>query len=205
MEKLKQHLTNIINLNQDLLPKAKLTYFNRSLKSHFQLPLFYGLPKMHKTPMFLWPVVSSTKSLLATFSIWLNYKMKDLLPLAHSFLKDSPSLVEELKHLPLPDTARILTADAKSMNTNIDATMRLATIRDFLDTNKEKLLRNFLKVHILQVPEIVMRNNIFSFADTHWLQLSVTAMGTPAACAYAMLIYGHFENTMVLLAFQETT
>jgi hypothetical protein len=82
MEDLKLHLKNIIKLNQNSLPKAELTYFDRSLKSHFWLPIFYGPPKVHKTPISLQPVVSSTNSLLATFSIWLDYKMKDLLPLA---------------------------------------------------------------------------------------------------------------------------
>jgi hypothetical protein len=40
-----------------------------------------------------------------------------------------------------------------------------------------------------------MNNNIFSFADTYWHQLSGTAMGTPTACAYATITYGHFENS----------
>jgi len=47
-----------------------------------------------------------------------------------------------------------------------------------------------------------MENNVFSFADTFWLQLSGTAMGTPTACAYAMLSYGHHENTEILEEFQ---
>jgi hypothetical protein len=48
-----------------------------------------------------------------------------------------------------------------------------------------------------------MRNNIFSFAETYWLQLSGTAMGTPAACTYATITYGHFENSTLLPAFKE--
>jgi hypothetical protein len=129
--------------------------------------------------------------------------MKDFLPLACSFLKDSYTLYKELKHLQLPETARIFTADAKSIYTNIDTTTGLVTIKDFLDANKEKLPTNFPRTLFLQVLEIVMRNNIFSFADTYWLQLSGAAMGTPAACAYTMLTYGHFENPTLLPAFQD--
>jgi hypothetical protein len=40
-----------------------------------------------------------------------------------------------------------------------------------------------------------MENNAFSFADTFWLQLAGTAMDTPAACAYAMISYGHHEKS----------
>jgi hypothetical protein len=46
-----------------------------------------------------------------------------------------------------------------------------------------------------------MQNNIFSFADTYWLQLSGTAMGTPVACAYATVTFGHYKNTTILPEF----
>jgi len=43
-----------------------------------------------------------------------------------------------------------------------------------------------------------MENNIFTFGNTTWLQLSGTAMGTPVACAYATLSYGQHENSYIL-------
>jgi hypothetical protein len=46
-----------------------------------------------------------------------------------------------------------------------------------------------------------MKNNIFSFVDTYWLQLCGTAMGTPVACAYATLTFGQHENTVILSTF----
>jgi hypothetical protein len=48
-----------------------------------------------------------------------------------------------------------------------------------------------------------MNNNIFSFGDTFWLQNTGTAMGTPSACAYATISYGHYENTSILPLFQK--
>jgi hypothetical protein len=46
-----------------------------------------------------------------------------------------------------------------------------------------------------------MENSVFSFANTFWLHLASTAMGTPTACSYAMLSYGHHENTEILEEF----
>jgi hypothetical protein len=129
--------------------------------------------------------------------------MKDLLPLTCSYLKDSYTLIQELKSLHLPETAKLFTADAKSMYTNIDTTTGLTTMKNFLDINQENFPTDFPSKLFLQILEIVMRNNIFSFADTYWLQLSRTAMGTPAACAYATLTYGHYKNTTLLPAFQD--
>jgi hypothetical protein len=61
----------------------------------------------------------------------------------------------------------------------------------------------FTRELFLRILEIVMNNNVFSFADSYWLQLSGTAMGTPAACSYATLSFGHYENTTLLLAFKD--
>jgi hypothetical protein len=143
MSNIKSTLKDIITNSQDSLSKAEITYFQRSLKTYFRLPIFYGLPKVHKSPMSLRPVVSSTNSLLAVFSIWLDYKAKELLPLVKSYLKDSSTLIHCLKNLHIPENALIFTADAKSMYTNIDTNNGLETIRNFLQTNEGLLPQNF--------------------------------------------------------------
>jgi mRNA-degrading endonuclease RelE of RelBE toxin-antitoxin system len=52
-ESIKNTLKNIINSNPTKLSPAEVTYFQRSLKGNYRLPIFYGLPKVHKTPMML--------------------------------------------------------------------------------------------------------------------------------------------------------
>jgi hypothetical protein len=47
-----------------------------------------------------------------------------------------------------------------------------------------------------------MENNIFSFSNTYWQQLTGTAMGTPVACSYATIAYGQHKNTRVLTTFK---
>jgi hypothetical protein len=47
-----------------------------------------------------------------------------------------------------------------------------------------------------------MQNNIFTFANSYWLQTTGTAMGTPVACTYATITFGHFENTVLLSTFK---
>jgi hypothetical protein len=73
-------LKSIINNSQELLSKAEFTYFQQSFKCHHRIPIFYGIPKVHKTPMTQRLVVSSSSSFLSTFSVWLDYKMKTLIP-----------------------------------------------------------------------------------------------------------------------------
>jgi hypothetical protein len=48
-----------------------------------------------------------------------------------------------------------------------------------------------------------MTNNIFSFGETFWLQLTGTAMGTPTACSYATITFGQHENSKILPKFNQ--
>ena len=143
MDSIKSTLENIFQANLHLLSKPEVTYFKRSFTTRFRLPMFYGLPKIHKNPISLRPVVSSSSSLLSVFSIWLDYGMKDLLPLVDSYLKDSTTFINELKNIKLPETARIFTANAKSMYTNINTDAGLTAIENFLIANKDELPVNF--------------------------------------------------------------
>ncbi len=202
-EKIKCYLKSMISANRNLLPKAELIYFQRSFQLQHRLPIFYGLPKVHKNPISLRPVVSNTNSFLAIFSVWLDHKMKDLLPLVRYHIKNSTTLISQLKQLPLPAGVKIFTADAVSMYTNIDTTLGMDAIRQFLITNENDLPTNFPVQLFLSILETVMRNNIFSFGETYWIQEAGTAMGTPVACAYATITFGHYENTIILPEFQE--
>jgi hypothetical protein len=170
------------------------------LQQH-RLPVFYGLPKVHKDPVSLRPVVSNTNSFLAIFSIWLDHKMKSLLPLIRSYIKNSATIIQELKELKLPEGAKIFSADATSMYTNIDVNLGITTIEDFLQSNEKDLPPQFPSRLFLDILREVMCNNIFTFGETYWLQLQGTAMGTSSACAYATLTYGHHENTSIIPIF----
>jgi len=202
LQLLKETLKIFIKENQEKLSQPEITYFSRCIKLQHRVPLFYGLPKIHKNPISLRPVVSTTNSLLSYFSNWADYKMKELLPLVRSYTKNSTSVIEDLKNLNIPKEARLFAADAKSMYTNIDTDLGLATLRDFLTYNNTHLPPDFPTDFFLNIMEIVMKNNIFSFMDTYWLQLSGTAMGTPVACSYATITYGHHENTKILTVFE---
>jgi hypothetical protein len=83
------------------------------------------MPKVHKNPMQLRPVVSCVNSLPSIFSSWLDFRMKDLLHLTPSYIKNSTELIKDLRGLNLPRGAKLFTADATSMYTKIDMTTGL--------------------------------------------------------------------------------
>jgi uncharacterized protein YaaW (UPF0174 family) len=71
LDKVKNTLIKLIEDNQNNLSKAELTYFKRNMNSYHRIQFFYGLPKVHKTPTTLRPVVSYSSSLSAVFSLQL--------------------------------------------------------------------------------------------------------------------------------------
>jgi len=111
------------------------------------------------------------------------------------------SVIQDLKQLQIPDNALLFAADAVSMYTNIDTQQAILSMRSFIHDNANNIPNDFPTTLFLQLLEIVMTNNIFSFDDTYWLQLTGTAMGTPAACSYATITYGQHENSQIFPKF----
>jgi hypothetical protein len=147
------------------------------------------------------PIISTCGSLLSIFSTWLDFKMKEFLPLVKSYLKNSSSVITDLKKLQLPQDALLFSADAVSMYTNIDTITGIHSINRLIVANQDQLPADFPKELFLNVLQLVMDNNIFRFVESYWFQLSGMAMGTPAACAYATISYGEFENSTILTTF----
>lgn len=205
MEKLnsiKTFLINTLHTHKHQLTPTEVTYFSRSLKLPHRIPIFYGMPKVHKTPMALRPVVSCIKSFLSIFSNWLDFKMKELLFLFPSYIKDSKNLLQELKELKIPPNSKLFTADATAMYSNIDTNTGIQAFKELFDTYESLIPHDFPKELFLIVLKIVMDNNIFKFGDTFWQQIQGTAMGTPAAPLYSIITYGVHENTTILNTFK---
>jgi hypothetical protein len=76
--------------------------------------------KVHKSPWSTRPVVSCVGSFAEIFSKWLDVQLKKFLLLSQTYLQDSNQVLHELHALgPLPPDAKLFTADAVSMYTNM--------------------------------------------------------------------------------------
>jgi len=199
--KLDDNLT-IKNTDKNLGPSIMETeaYIAQVLKEHLLTKDYVRLSeatakhRINDLMGFLKTLITENYKLLSKAEV----KMKDLLPLVKSYIKNSMTIINDLKELFIPDEALIFTADAKSMYTNIDTATGVAAIRDFILDNRDQIPADFPIDLFLQILTTVMENNIFTFAGTYWQQLSGTAMGTPAACAYATVTFGQHENNLIL-------
>ena len=157
--------------------------------------------KVHKTPWKLRPIVCSAGTFINNLSCWLDYHLQKLKHLLPSYIKDSGQLLLILKGLGiLPPNAKVFTADANSMYTNIDTVHALEVITKWLNDLQDQglLPGGFPTAAVIEATKLVMCNNVFTFGDLHFLQLVGTAMGTSSACMWATIYFSiHKMNTLI--------
>jgi hypothetical protein len=174
------------------LPRDERTYLTRSLAVTDPFAYFYLTAKVHKNPWKSRPIVSISGSITHGLGRWLDKELQPICRKLPSFISSSFDLKKELANLSIDASkARFFTVDAVSMYTNIDTDHALPIIANFL--RYSPYCSDIAAEPIIDALSIIMRNNMFKFGDTHWLQTTGTAMGTPPACMYAILYYGIHE------------
>ena len=163
---------------------------------------YYALPKIHKKPWSLRPVVSQCGFFLEGLSKWLDFELQKVKHLCPAYLKDSWALKEKLEVLTrkglLNYESRLITADAVAMYPSIDTDHGLETMSRWLQLHEKDLPKGFPSTLVIQGLHLVMKNNIFEFGNTYWLQLKGTAIGTSVACMYATIYFSFHEETVIL-------
>ena len=156
--------------------------------------------KVHKSPWKMRPIVCCAGTWMNDWSKWLDYQLRHLKCHVSSFVQDSQQIVEEVRQLRVPPNALLCTMDAQSMYNNIDTEHAIAVLDEWLDhldaTNQLPPL--YPLDAIKDAYRLIMRNNLFEFGDTYWLQLLGTAMGTSAAVMWATLYFGYHEERKLL-------
>ena len=116
----------------------ELLYFNRGIKINNKMSKFYITLKIHKITLQnpKWktrPVTSTCGSPLAIASVYLDWKLQPLTKFLPTYCKNWRELKREMTHLgKLSDRAKLFTADAVSMYTNIDTDHGLSIVEKWL-------------------------------------------------------------------------
>jgi hypothetical protein len=163
-----------------------------------RLPIFYGLPKIHKTfKSFppLRPIVSGFNSCTARLSEYLDTFLKFQAQRCKSYLRDTTDFLSKLETIKqLPENSILVTMDVASLYTNIDHEEGAQACFEKLKRRKNKKISpNLLKKLI----SLVLKSNVFRFNNTLYKQIKGTAMGTPMAVNYANIFLDKLETEML--------
>jgi len=142
------------------------------------------------------PIVSCPGSLLHPLGVWTDSRLQEVAKQQASYFPNSFELKKQLLELELPPNARLFTADAVSMYTNIPTTRALNLIGQQLQRYHQQKPSYPAKA-VRESLRLVMTNNVFTFGNMMFRQRNGTAMGTPPAPPYATIYYGIFEDNFL--------
>jgi hypothetical protein len=114
-----------------------------------------------------------------------------------SYVRDSDSLIKDLKSVHASETDRLFTFDVDAMYTSIPCEEALQAVRWFLRREDHHLYGP-----IISGLQIVLENTFFTFGESCWRQLRGLAMGTPVAPIVAILYLGYYEENYLLPTFR---
>jgi hypothetical protein len=202
------HLKNILIKHKQLYnPNKTFTHLACSLLQHStalnstnlnvpSISRFYALPKVHKPYTLLppgRPIVGSINSMTYYCSQYLHNILYPFTLTLPTICTSSISVKNTLQNKSFPPNSVIYCADVKSLYPSIDISFGLKAV-------KEVLFRFTFFKHetinlILDLLKWTLVHNVFTFNDLLYLQISGTAMGTPAAVVYANIVLYYIESS----------
>jgi len=162
--------------------------------------LFYLLPKIHKNRES-WPqlnrmpegrpIVSDCSSESYHVSEYIDKFLKPLSVLHPAYLKDTYDFVDKITNVEIADSHLLVTGDITSLYTNMNIERILKTVEEAFDKYPNSSRPSS---EVLELLEITLKGNDFSFNDEFYLQVSGTAMGKRYAPALANLYLEYFDH-----------
>lgn len=162
--------------------------------------IFYLLPKIHKDPS-TWtipfevppgrPIVSDCNSESYNVAQYIDYYLNPLSVLHPSYLQDTYDFLAKIKPIVVPCHTYIFTIDVDSLYTNIETTRGLQTVSRLFQRYPDNTRPDQA---LLQLLEISLTCNDFTFNDQYYLQIKGTAMGKKFAPAYANIYMSEWER-----------
>jgi hypothetical protein len=197
---LKVHTVNVEYLLGHLmkeLPKWRLPHamerFIRE-KTTSKIPEFHAIPKVHKKPWALRPIVPSHSWVTSRLSEVVDHLCRPILAHMTWVVDSTKSVVATLDKVRIEPGKNvwICTGDVVAFYTNINASQCAKTVAkawEFFQPESKINART-----ISQMIRFVMDNNLFSFQEDIWKQLNGLAMGTSCAPVLANIYAAFFER-----------
>ena len=162
----------------------------------YRIPVFYIIPKLHKTPVVGRPIVSNINWVTTNVSILLDHYLRQFINTSTvpSYLQDSLDLVRVLETSSFPKDCLLVTLDIASLYPSIPLKDGLQALRAFVSHHTP------LDPEIMALAHWVLYSNYISFADLFFKQIKGVAMGTPFAVVFAVIFVAAVEARFLNLA-----
>ena len=175
----------------DYITKQFLTPDNKP-----RTPIFYGMPKIHKTNTPLRPIVSGFNSPTDNLAKYLTHYLQPLTEILPSHIKDSKHFLQILETIDkIPNNAILVTADVTSLYTNIPHEDGIEAVSQHYAHWSHILPQHSPKTEVIKIIlHFILKHSNFRFQDQHFIQNTGTSMGGRYAPPYANIFMGKIED-----------
>lgn len=191
----KLHRKMIEKLDKWKLPPNMDRYVREKTKQ--TIPAFHAIPKVHKTPWALRPIVPSHSWVTSCLSQVVDHLCRPILQHLPWVVDSSKQVINNLEGISTDsDDVWICTGDVVAFYTNIDSEDCARVVAAAYSYYFPKS-----RVHgqtLAQMIKFIMDNNYFSFQDQTWKQLGGLAMGTSCAPVLANIYAASFERHKIV-------
>ena len=137
---------------------------------------------------FIWKYTENISS-------FLDFHLQPLPREIKSYIKDTNDFLKKLRSFPnLPDDIILCTVDVVGLYPNIPHDKVLSALRKRLDLRQEK---DVATSTLVELAEVVLKNNIFTFMEKTLKQKQGTAIGTKFAPPYSILFMAELEEEIL--------
>ncbi|KFD50083.1 hypothetical protein M514_09043 [Trichuris suis] len=175
--------------------------------SSYKPPELYDLPKLHKPGIPLRPIISAVSSVTSELSRYLKKIRKPVTDKEPSFVKNSKTLVDELRSWPLAPDEILVSYDVKDLFPSIPISRTLKILYYLLNKDEDLLNRTKLNpFHIIKLVSFCMGEGIyFPFDNKFYKQAGGTPMGSPLFPVLAEIFMENLERKMFETGDREIT
>jgi hypothetical protein len=199
---LKENSSSLINdilfkiFNKGYINEKQLDYLsaNKDDKSR----KFYLLPKIHK-PKSKWtlpdmpegrPIVGDCGTESRRISEYIDHFLKPLANKHPSYIKDTYDFIDKIRNRNINKRLFLVTGDVTALYTNMNIERAINIVKEFFHLNPDP---NRPSDELLELLDLAMRNNDFTFGHRLFLQIFGTAMGKTFAPNLANLYLIDFD------------
>ena len=136
--------------------------------------VIYFLPKIHKDPLRVRPIVSSSGGPTSRVSGYLDTLLQPHAVSPESYIKNSSDIICYLQHLEVPESSLLASLDIESLYTNISHKMAITSFTKRFSSHPKC-------VFLLDLLKFVLYNNTFHFDGKYFRQICGIPMGTKLA------------------------
>lgn len=184
---------SIIELDTHLLPSDQEEFIRLGPYEDVP-PKFYGIPKIHKNPWAIRPILPSHKWITAHVSKIVDHHLQPFLSLFPWIVRSTKEFLQKASNINVANkkNLRLLTGDVKSMYTNIPIIGCQKALRKLLSEHPEMISPTLADL-VLRMLLLVNTSSWFEYHNQIYWQNKGLAMGTPCAPTVANLYMAIFE------------